>query len=94
MNSIFAHLSLYQFDACPYCAKVRRALERLQISIDFRDTRNGPTASQNKADLLAGGGKTQVPCLRIESSTGMPPRWLYESDQIVSYLEKLAAPAP
>ena len=42
---------------------------------------------QNNADLLAGGGKDQVPCLRIENENG-DVRWLYESIDIVRYLKQ------
>jgi glutathione S-transferase len=40
----------------------------------------------NSADLIAGGGKDQVPCLRIENDDG-DVRWLYESIDIVRYLK-------
>jgi glutathione S-transferase len=40
----------------------------------------------NSADLIAGGGKDQVPCLRIENEDG-DVRWLYESIDIVRYLK-------
>ncbi len=42
--------------------------------------------SRNNADLIAGGGKSQVPCLRIETENG-DVRWLYESIDIVRYLK-------
>jgi len=40
----------------------------------------------NSVDLIAGGGKDQVPCLRIENEDG-DVRWLYESIDIVRYLK-------
>ncbi len=40
----------------------------------------------NSADLIAGGGKNQVPCLRIKNEDG-EVRWLYESIDIVRYLK-------
>ena len=36
--------------------------------------------------LLSGGGKTQVPCLKIEDGAGKV-RWMYESGDILAYLE-------
>ena len=36
-------------------------------------------------DLIQGGGKGTVPCLRIERDTG-DVEWLYESVDIVEYL--------
>ena len=40
---------------------------------------------QNAMDLLNGGGKTQVPCLRIDNPDG-ETQWMYESDDIINYL--------
>lgn len=36
--------------------------------------------------LMQGGGKTQVPCLRIEQADG-GVEWMYESDDIIQYLK-------
>ena len=79
-----ARLSLYQFKSCPFCVKVRRAFKRLDIAIEIRDIR---MESRFKEELLREGGKGQVPCLRIEEEDGSV-RWLYESYDIVKYLEK------
>ena len=40
----------------------------------------------NNIDLIAGGGKSQVPCLRIENEAGNV-RWMYESIDIIRYLK-------
>ncbi len=37
------------------------------------------------AELISGGGKSQVPCLRIEAESG-EIQWLYESNDIIRYL--------
>lgn len=74
---------LYYFNTCPYCIKVRLALWCLGLKIPLR---NINTQASNKTDLLAGGGKNQVPCLRIESASG-GIRWLYESNDIIRYLK-------
>ncbi len=34
--------------------------------------------------LMQGGGKTQVPCLRIEQADGSV-EWMYESNDIIEY---------
>jgi glutaredoxin 2 len=39
-----------------------------------------------KAELIAGGGKKQVPCLRIEDTGGT--RWMYESRDIIRFLKQ------
>ncbi len=78
-------LILYQYEACPFCVKVRRAIRRFNLKVELRDAkRPGPAE-----ELLRGGGQTQVPCLRVPEKDGSV-RWLYESDAIIEYLEKLA----
>ena len=77
-----AGLTLYQFHACPFCIKTRRSLRRLNLSPVLRDTKT----EEHRQALLAGGGKLQVPCLRIETADGV--HWLYESSAIIAYLEE------
>jgi glutathione S-transferase len=77
------HLALYQYDACPFCARVRMVMDRLGIDdIEIRDTLRDPA---NRAELIAGGGRATVPCLRIDHSDGRT-QWMYESARIVDYL--------
>tara|TARA_R110000868_G_scaffold138605_6_gene352831 strand:- start:80 stop:451 length:372 start_codon:yes stop_codon:yes gene_type:complete len=76
-------LSLYQFFACPFCIKTRRAMYKMNLPIVKRNASQG---SPYREELLQGGGKIQTPCLRIEKDDGV--EWLYESSEIISYLEK------
>ncbi|MDH5392947.1 MAG: glutathione S-transferase N-terminal domain-containing protein [Gammaproteobacteria bacterium] len=76
-------LSLYQFYACPFCIKTRRAIHALNINIEYRDAAND---TDHRNDLLKQGGQIKVPCLRIEESSGT--RWLYESSDIIDYLKQ------
>jgi glutathione S-transferase len=76
------HLALYQFKTCPFCIKVRQEMVRLSLDIEQRDAQHdGPY----RAELIAGGGRAMVPCLRIEDATGKVA-WLYESSAIIEYL--------
>src|SRR6056300_669099 len=75
-------IKLYQFYACPFCIKTRRAIKRLNLPIETRNAQSG----QYRAELLAGGGEVKVPCLKIESDEGV--QWMYESTDIIQYLEK------
>ncbi len=74
-------LSLYHYPACPFCIKVRRQLRRLGIAVELCDIDSDRAL---RAELIGRGGKSQVPCLRIEG--GESVRWLYESDAIIAYL--------
>ena len=78
-----AHLALYQFPACPFCIKSRRAIRRLGLNIELR---NAQHEGEHRDALLEGGGKVQVPCLRIAHPDDRV-EWLYESADIVRYLE-------
>ena len=74
---------LYQFEACPFCIKVRRALRRLNLKMELRDAAKVPTYRE---ELLQGGGQVQVPCLRLTQPEAAPV-WMYESSEIIHYLE-------
>jgi hypothetical protein len=83
-NSLARGFTLYHFQISPYSAKVRNELARLQVDVPMRDILEDPKALE---ELLAGGKKDQVPCLRIETP-GQPTRWMYESGEIVSFLRQ------
>lgn len=76
-------MKLYQLHACPFCIKTRRALHRLALPIETRDVQKG---SPWREELEQGGGRIQVPCLRIESDG--QDVWMYESGDIIRYLEQ------
>lgn len=76
-------LSLYQFYACPFCIKTRRALHALNVKIDICDIGKD---SNHRAALESGGGRIKVPCLRIEEGENV--RWMYQSKDIISYLRE------
>lgn len=76
-------LSLYQFFACPFCIKTRRAMHKLNLPIVKRNASEG---SPFREELFQGGGKIKTPCLRIEKDDGV--EWMYESSEIISYLQK------
>lgn len=75
-------LALYQFRTCPFCIKVRQEMRRLSLDIPLLDAQ---PEGRHRADLLRGGGRAMVPCLRISDAAG-ESEWLYESGAIVAYL--------
>ena len=83
-----AQLALYQFRTCPFCIKVRREMNRLGLKIELRDAQQ---AGPHRDELIRGGGSAQVPCLRISEDNG-GVRWLYESAEIIGYLQQRFAP--
>ena len=83
VDELTSHMLLYQFENCPFCVKTRRAARRLGLKIQTRDALNNPIY---KSELLAGGGKLQVPCLRVSGGDNSV-QWIYESSDIISYWE-------
>lgn len=77
-------LALYQYDMCPFCRRVRALIEALRLNIEIRDTLREP---RHRKDLIEGGGRSTVPCLRIEKEDGKV-RWMYESADIAAYLRE------
>jgi glutaredoxin len=77
-------MSLYQFNACPFCVKVRRQLRKYSLNVELRDAKNNAFF---KDELTQKGGKHKVPCLRIEDAA-KTVRWLYSSDDICSFLKR------
>ena len=73
---------LYHYDSCTYCRRVRQFLDGVDVSVPMRDILLDREAY---IDLIRGGGKGTVPCLRIERDTG-DVEWLYESADIVEYI--------
>lgn len=83
-----AKLKMYQFYGCPFCIKTRRTVHKLALPIEYRGAQMG---SPYRTELEQEGGKVQVPCLRIEDDKGV--QWLYESSEIITYLENRFAVA-
>ena len=84
-------LALYQFKACPFCIKARRAIKRLSLNIQTRDALRD---ARHRQELLDGGGELKVPCLRIVDERG-GVTWMYESDDITDYLQaEFGEPSP
>ena len=73
--------ALYYSKYCYFCQKVLFFLKGKDADIELRSTSN----REHSTALMQGGGKTQVPCLRIEQDSG-EIEWMYESDDIIDYL--------
>jgi glutathione S-transferase len=73
-------LELFEFEACPFCRKVREALSILDLDVVVYPCPKGGRRFRDR--LLERGGKEQFPYL-IDPNTGLE---MYESDDIVRYL--------
>ena len=76
---------LFKSDTCGFCFRVRAYVDQLGLELPLRDVHTDVEAFR---ELLQGGGKSTVPCLRIERSTetGTEVEWMYESVDIMQYL--------
>ncbi len=73
-------IKLYDFEACPYCRRVREVLTMLNLDVEIYPSPKGGTRFRPLAEKLA--GKTQFPLL-IDENTGLK---LLESQEIIDYL--------
>ncbi len=82
-------LELYEFEACPFCRKVREALSVLDLdALVLPCPKGGP---RFREDVKRRGGKYQFPYL-VDPNTG---KEMYESDDIIAYLfERYGAGRP
>jgi glutaredoxin len=71
---------LYEFEACPFCRRVRETLTYLDLEAEIRPCPKGSLV--HRAQVLASGGKETFPFIR-DCNTGVE---MYESGDIVKYL--------
>ncbi|MDX8387556.1 MAG: glutathione S-transferase N-terminal domain-containing protein [Ghiorsea sp.] len=88
-NQAAKNMSMYQYFACPFCIKTRRSVHRLNIPMEYRDAQ--VRGGEHRNTLEKEGGKIKVPCLRIDD--GDQTTWLYESNDIVAYLNQTFDPS-
>ena len=75
---------LYKSPLCGFCFRVTHFLKGQGIDIQMRDVMIDRGAAD---ELRSGGGRTTVPCLRIEQADGSV-HWMYESMDIINYFGK------
>lgn len=76
-------LILYQDPTCPFCRRVLAFLDQIEKTVSMRDTLRDFEAYR---ELVVGGGRGTVPCLRIKDGE-KGETWLYESLDIINYLK-------
>ena len=78
---------LFKTDLCGFCYRVRDFAEEKGISLTLRDTMTDMEAFR---ELLQGGGRSTVPCLKIQREKEVI--WMYESLDIIDYLNEQDVP--
>lgn len=73
-------LEVYEFEACPFCRKVREALTILDLKAKILPCPKG--GKRFRKELAERGGREMFPYL-VDPNTGVE---IYESDDIVRYL--------
>ncbi|XAR57570.1 hypothetical protein NMG60_11025757 [Bertholletia excelsa] len=73
-------LQLFEFEACPFCRRVREAITELDLSVEIYPCPKGSTRHREMVRRL--GGREQFPFL-LDPNTGIS---MYESGEIVKYL--------
>jgi glutathione S-transferase len=73
-------LELYEFEACPFCRKVREMLTTLDLEALVHPCPKG--GARFRPEVLRRGGKARFPYL-VDPNTGTE---MYESSEIVRYL--------
>jgi len=76
-------LALYEYETCPYCRRVFRAIDRLHANVEYRDV---SADRAHAAALYRATGRHTVPCLFYRRGDG-PEQILFESEDIVDFLE-------
>jgi glutathione S-transferase len=74
---------LFEFQSCPFCAKVREAASFLDLDVLFLPCPKGGARFRPQAERL--GGKQQFPLMLDVSAPGGPVM-MYESNDIIRYL--------
>jgi glutathione S-transferase len=78
-------LELYEFEACPYCRKVREALSELDLEYICHPVARG---SNNRAATPTWSGRKSYPHL-VDPNAGVSMK---ESEDIIEYLYRTYAP--
>lgn len=82
------NLILYEYDASPYCKRVREMINLLDLTVEYRPC-PGARQGQFSQEMLKRTGRQTVPFL-IDPNTNMK---LFESNDIIEYLLETYGPS-
>lgn len=80
-----ATIQFYALPGCPYCAKVQRVLDELELEYEINEV---PPDHDDRDAVEAITGRTQVPVI-VDEANGVDG--MDESDRIVAYLRETYA---
>lgn len=86
LQSIIKDMTVYEFKNCPFCVKLRWSLLKQGVNLEYKDAKRNTLFKQ---ELVEGGGKAQVPCLRYIKNG--KTEWMYESSDIAQYIQQQVA---
>ena len=75
-------ITLYQFETCPYCAKVRGKLNELGLDYDKVNVANDREDAKRQ-EIAKKRGVLSVPVIEIDG------KWIGDSARIIEYLESM-----
>lgn len=78
-------IEFYRLKGCPYCAKVKRKLDALNLGYRIHDV---PGWKAKRTEVKEVSGQAGVPVI-VDEKHGI--EGMAESDDIISYLEKTYA---
>lgn len=78
-------LSLYYFPSCPFCRRVLKVIDELDIDVELRDVQRDPI---HREALIGARSRATVPVLRIQGED-KSDRWMPESTDIIRYLREV-----
>ena len=76
-------IELFEFEACPYCRKVRDEMTELDLSYVSRTCAKGAQTKRREVNEM--GGKVQFPYL-VDPNNDVE---MYESEDIITYLAEV-----
>jgi glutaredoxin 3 len=74
-------ITLYQFEMCPFCAKVRAKLDEMGLEYKKVDVPRDREDPQRK-DIAEKSGVQTVPVIEIDG------KWIGDSGAIIAYLDE------
>ncbi len=75
-------LELFYFDSCPFCQIVLRAIDELNIELEYKNIMEDRESLER---LMKDTGRRTVPCLYIDNQP------MFESADIIAWLQSNAS---